>query len=151
MRFAEFLCALFVEKFHATNKRADLLASEGGIVFVHMVIVRNRAQIVGGGDECYFGNMLVEKGLTLSEVKHIVTAKGHRAHDVALFYRLVVDIVNGFVARVHDFNVNGIGLRIHAVNVFPFCATEMFDRATGNRFQAAFFAFPNLLVVGKEF
>ena len=134
LRFSKLFRTLFVKQFYATDKRANLLASKGGVVFVHVMIFRNRAKIIGSGDKRDFGNTLVEEWLTFAEVEHIVSAQRHSAHDIALFYCFVIDVVHDFVAGVDDFNVYGIGLRVHAVYVLPFRASEMFDGATRNRF-----------------
>ena len=150
MRFSKLFRALFVKQLYATDKRANLLASKGGVVFVHVMIFRNRAKIIGSGDKRDFGNTLVEERLTFAEVEHIVSAQRHSAHDIALFYCFVIDVVDDSIARVDYFYVNGIGLRVHAVYVLPFRASEMFDGATRNCFQAAFLPFQTCLLSARK-
>ncbi len=108
LRFADFFSGFPVDEIHAVDERLNLLVHKVKVEFVHMFVARriDRAEIIGGGNERDFGDMLFGQRLSFAEVHRVVRAKGGCPDVFPVFYRLVINLVKVFVAGVNKFGID---------------------------------------------
>lgn len=111
MRFADFFSGFPVDEIHAVDESLNLLVHKVKVEFVHMFVARriDRAEIIGGGNERDFGDMLFGQRLSFAEVHRVVRAKGGCPDVFPVFYRLVINLIKVFVAGVNKFGIDIVG------------------------------------------